>query len=111
MSDGTKKYWLDRDDDSNTRRRKKQRFDRCSVKNLNFELEMHLVVFVSVSRRDHVTACDELGEYWLTLTRGWGDYDNGNRYAHSHKNKWGVAVGYLYRDDDKLSGRRKFGAH
>jgi hypothetical protein len=208
MSDRTIKYWLDRDDDYSTQRRKKQRFNRCRVKNLNFELEMlerrksyqilfitlvvkkclrddvnfetmqmlrrklfqrikdatrgimsqihgliwrqegggngdenhhlHLVVFVSASRRDHVTACDELGEYWVTLTRGWGDYDNGNRYAHSYKNKWGVAVGYLHRDDeekreslrkliglymskvtqapvdrdedDKLSGRRKFGA-
>ncbi|VCS85338.1 Uncharacterised protein [Burkholderia pseudomallei] len=208
MFDSARKYWFDKGNDAPTQKRKKQSFNRCSIKNLNFEREMlerrksyqilfvtliikkdlrddvnfetmqmlrrklfqrikdatrgilydihgliwrqesggngdenhhlHLVVFVSASRRDHVTACDELGEYWLTLTRGWGDYDNGNRYAHSYKKKWGVAVGYLHRDDaekreslrkliglymskvtqapvardedDKLSGRRKFGA-
>ncbi|QRR12271.1 hypothetical protein GJG85_02195 [Burkholderia sp. MS389] len=206
MSDRMNKYWLDRGDDFHAQRRKKQRFNRCRIRNLSFEHEMferrksyqllfitlvikkyvrddvnfetmqtlrrklfqrikdatrgilydihgliwrqesggsgdenhhlHLVVFVSASRRDHVTACDELGEYWVALTRGWGDYDNSNRYAHSYKNRWGVAVGYLHRDDDekreslrkviglymskvtqapvdrdeddKLSGRRKF---
>jgi hypothetical protein len=208
MFDRSKKYWFDKNDDALTQRRKRQRFNRCSIRNLSFERRMldlrksykilfitlvikkhlrddvnletmqvlrrklfqrikdatrgilseihgliwrqesggngdenhhlHLVGFVSASRRDHVSACDELGAYWVALTRGWGDYDNGNRYAHSYKNKWGVAVGYLHRDDeekreslrkliglymskvtqapvdrdedDKLSGRRRFAA-
>lgn len=183
MFDSSKKYWFDKNDDALTQRRKRQRFNRCSIRNLNFERGMldlrksyqilfitliikkhlrddvnfetmqvlrrkffqrikdatrgilydihgliwrqesggsgerrgdenhhlHLVLFVSASRRDHVTACDELGEYWVALTHGWGDFDNGNRYAHSYKNKWGVAVGYLHRDDEeKRESLRKF---
>ncbi|MFC5427552.1 hypothetical protein ACFPTO_01815 [Paraburkholderia denitrificans] len=174
MSDGTSKYWLGRDDDSNTQRCKKQRFDRCRIRNLNFEIEMfdrrksyqilfitmninkslrddvnfetmqkfrrklfqrikdatrgilseihgliwrqesggngnenhhlHLVVFVSASRRDHVTACEELGEYWVALTRRWGDFDNGNRRTPSYRKKWGVAVGYIHRNDEEKRG-------
>ncbi|MGC8210066.1 hypothetical protein [Ralstonia pseudosolanacearum] len=61
---------------------------------------IHLVVFVSVSRRDHVTACEELGLEWQRITR-WGDFHNGNRYAHSYRNKWGVTVGYVHRDDEE----------
>ncbi|WP_321870422.1 hypothetical protein [Burkholderia ubonensis] len=59
---------------------------------------IHLVVFVSVSRRDHVTACEELGLEWQRITY-WGDFHNGNRYAHSYRGKWGVAIGYVHRDD------------
>jgi len=61
---------------------------------------IHLVVFVSVGRRDHVTACEELGLEWERITK-WGGFHNGNRYAHSYRNKWGVAVGYVHRDDDE----------
>ncbi|CAJ8786583.1 Uncharacterised protein [Burkholderia pseudomallei] len=61
---------------------------------------VHLVVFVSVSRRDHVTACEELGLAWERITK-WGGFHNGNRYARSYRNKWGVAVGYVHRDDDE----------
>ena len=70
---------------------------------------LHLIVFVSVSRRDHVSACDEFGDYWVeNVTNGWGDYDNGNRYAHSYRNRWGVAVGYVHRDDaEKREALRK----
>lgn len=60
---------------------------------------LHLVVWISVSRRDHVTACEELGMAWQRITQ-WGEFHNGNRYAHSYRNKWGVAVGYVHRDDD-----------
>lgn len=179
MFDSSKKYWFDKNDDASTQRRKRQRFHRCSVRNLNFErgmldlrksyqilfitliikkhlrddvnfetmqvlrrklfqrikdatrgilydihgliwrmeegddgggLHLHLVVFISASRRDHVTACDELGEYWIErITCGWGDFHNGNRYTHSYRNKWGVAVGYLHRDDEqKRESLRKF---
>lgn len=66
----------------------------------NGNQHLHLVVFVSVSRRDHVTACEELGVEWERITK-WGDFHNGNRYAHSYRNKWGVAVGYVHRDDDE----------
>ncbi|CAB3790899.1 hypothetical protein [Paraburkholderia fynbosensis] len=61
---------------------------------------LHLVVFVRASRRDHVTACEELGLEWQRITH-WGDFHSGNRYAHSYRNKWGVAVGYVHRDDDE----------
>ncbi|CAJ3747233.1 Uncharacterised protein [Burkholderia pseudomallei] len=64
---------------------------------------VHLVVFVSVSRRDHVTACEELGMVWERITQ-WGDFHNGNRYAHSYRNKWGVATGYVHRDDEEKRG-------
>ncbi|WP_334032935.1 hypothetical protein [Burkholderia gladioli] len=68
---------------------------------------IHLVVFVSVRRRDHVTACEELGLEWQRITR-WGDFHNGNRYAHSYKSKWGVAVGHVHRDDaEKREALRK----
>lgn len=68
---------------------------------------IHLVVFVSVSRRDHVIACEELGLEWKRITR-WGDFHNGNRYAHSYRSKWGVAIGYVNRDDaEKRSALRK----
>ncbi|WP_176081438.1 hypothetical protein [Paraburkholderia tropica] len=224
MLDSTKKYWFNKDDDTWTQRRKKQRFVRNQRTGLSFEEDMfelckshqilfitlnideryrddvgfrtmqgfrgtlfrrikealayeryrrsigralkddertifhdihgliwrqeagddgdgnhhlHIVAFISVSRRDHVTACDELGFAWQRITQ-WGDFHNGNRYAHSYKDKWGVAIGYVHRDDeekreslrkliglymskvtqapadreedDKLSGRRKFGA-
>ncbi|MCA8008634.1 hypothetical protein [Burkholderia cenocepacia] len=59
---------------------------------------IHLVVWVSVSRRDHVGACEELGLLWQRITQ-WGDFHNGNRYAHSYRNKWGIATGYIHRDD------------
>ncbi|VBL80406.1 hypothetical protein [Burkholderia pseudomallei] len=59
---------------------------------------VHIVAFVSDSRRDHVTACEELGLEWERITK-WGDFHNGNRYARSYRNKWGVAIGYLHRDD------------
>lgn len=174
----TEKYWFDRNDDSRTQRRKKQRFIRNQITSLAFKDEMlerykshqvlfitlnickrfredvsfatmqnyrrrlfqhikdatrgilseirgliwrmeygddggghhlHLIVFISASRRDHVTACDELGEHWIeNVTHEWGDYDNGNRYAHSYRNKWGVAVGYVHRDDaEKREALRK----
>ncbi|MFM0025303.1 hypothetical protein PQR70_03350 [Paraburkholderia madseniana] len=61
---------------------------------------IHIVAFVSVSRRDHVTACEELGMAWQRITQ-WGDFHNGNRYAHSYRNKWGVAIGYVHRDDEE----------
>jgi hypothetical protein len=61
---------------------------------------LHLVVWVSVSRRDHVTACEELGLAWQHITH-WGDFHNGNRYAHSYRNKYGVAIGYVHRDDEE----------
>lgn len=64
---------------------------------------LHLVVFVSVSRRDHVSACEELGLEWERITK-WGGFHNGNRYAHSYRNKWGVAIGYLHRDDAEKRG-------
>lgn len=64
---------------------------------------LHLVVFVSVSRRDHVTACEELGMAWQRITQ-WGDFHNGNRYTHSYRNKWGVAIGYVHRDDVEKRG-------
>lgn len=187
MFDSTKKYWFDKNDDTYTQRRKKQRFTRSRIKGLNFKEEMfelrksyqilfgtlninerhredvgfrtmqkfrdtlfqrikdahayeryrksigrplkdhertilhdihgliwrqesggsgdenqhiHLVVFVSVSRRDHVTACEELGLEWQRITQ-WGDFHNGNRYVHSYRRKWGVALGYVHRDDDE----------
>ncbi|MFP3709677.1 hypothetical protein SB783_37320 [Paraburkholderia sp. SIMBA_009] len=62
---------------------------------------LHLVVFVRASRRNHVTACDELGMAWQRMTSEWGDFDNANRYAYSYRNKWGVAVGYVHRDDEE----------
>jgi hypothetical protein len=61
---------------------------------------LHIVAFVSVSRRDHVTACEELGMAWECITQ-WGDFHNGNRYAHSYRNKWGNATGYVHRDDEE----------
>ncbi|KVU26546.1 hypothetical protein WK66_11205 [Burkholderia ubonensis] len=68
---------------------------------------IHLVVFAAVSRRDHVTACEELGMVWQRITH-WGDFHNGNRYAHSYRNKWGVAIGYVHRDDaEKRSALQK----
>ncbi|MFM0722394.1 hypothetical protein PQQ53_01715 [Paraburkholderia strydomiana] len=181
MFDSSKKYWFDKNDDYDTRRRKKQCFTRSQITGLDFKGEMlderdsyqilfltakvkelfrddvnfptmqnyrrrlfrrikdardyarshrikeknrtilhdiygliwrqeygedggshhvHLIVFVSVSRRDHVTACEELGMVWQRIT-GWGDFHNGNRYAHSYRNKWGVATGYLHRNDEE----------
>ncbi|MFL9993377.1 hypothetical protein PQR34_21700 [Paraburkholderia sediminicola] len=47
-----------------------------------------------------MTACEELGMAWQRITR-WGDFDNANRYAHSYRNKWGVAIGYVHRDDEE----------
>lgn len=68
---------------------------------------IHLVVFSSVSRRDHVRACEELGMAWQRITQ-WGDFHNGNRYANSYRNKWGVAIGYVHRDDaEKRSALQK----
>ncbi|WP_333986809.1 hypothetical protein [Burkholderia cepacia] len=68
---------------------------------------IHLVVFSAVSRRDHVRACEELGMAWQRITQ-WGDFHNGNRYAHSYRNKWGVAIGYVHRDDaEKRSALQK----
>jgi hypothetical protein len=68
---------------------------------------LHLIVFVSVSRRDHVQACEDLGLKWEDMTP-WGDFHNGNRHTYSYKNKWGVAVGYMHRDDeDKQEALRK----
>ncbi|AIP63089.1 inovirus-type Gp2 protein [Burkholderia thailandensis] len=61
---------------------------------------VHLVVFAAVSRRDHVSACEELGLEWERITK-WGGFHNGNRYAHSYRNKWGVATGYVHRDDEE----------
>ncbi|WP_442807654.1 hypothetical protein [Trinickia soli] len=194
MFDSSKKYWFDKNDDSPTQKRKKQRFVRNRITGLDFEDEMfdehnscqilfptlnakkpfrydvgfrtmqrfrkimferikdahayerkrkrmgrplkghertilndihaliwrqesggdgdenqhvHLVVFVSVSRRDHVSACEELGLEWERITK-WGGFHNGNRYAHSYRNKWGVAVGYVHRDDhEKREALRK----
>ncbi|CAK0405404.1 Uncharacterised protein [Burkholderia pseudomallei] len=37
---------------------------------------------------------------WERITK-WGGFHNGNRYAHAYRNKWGVAVGYVHRDDDE----------
>lgn len=70
---------------------------------------LHLVVFLSVSRRDHARACDELGLYWIhDVTHGWGDFDNPARYRRDYKNRFGVAIGYLHRnDDDKREALRK----
>lgn len=187
MFDSFKKYWFDRNDDSDTQRRKKQRFIRNHNTALNFEDDMfvrhkshqvlfitlnikpcfrddvsfkimqkfrddffrrikdarayarerkrlgkpiqdhrrtilhdlrgliwrqeygedggahhvHVVAFVSVSRRDHMAACDELGIEWERITCGWGASHNGNRYTHSYRNKWGVAIGYVHRDDEE----------
>ncbi len=62
---------------------------------------LHLIVFISASRRDHVTACEELGIHWIrNVTHTWGDFDNGNRYSRSYRNKWGVAVGHVHRDEE-----------
>ncbi|MFM0620004.1 hypothetical protein PQR37_38775 [Paraburkholderia nemoris] len=189
MFDSSKKYWFDRNDDSHTRRRKKQRFVRNQRTGLEFEEDMfelckshqilfptlnvnerfrddvgfrtmqkfrgtlfqrikdahayeryrrsigrplkdhertilhdihgliwrqetgydggcehvHLVVFVSVSRRDHVRACEELGMAWNRITK-WGSFDNANRYAHTYSKKWGVAIGYVHRNDEEKRG-------
>ncbi|WP_032954898.1 hypothetical protein [Bordetella hinzii] len=62
---------------------------------------VHVVAFVSVRRRDHVAACDDLGMEWERITRGWGTFHNGNRYRHSYRDKWGVAIGYVHRNDDE----------
>lgn len=62
---------------------------------------LHLVVFVSASRRAHGAACDDLGMEWIRAAYGWGDFHSGNRHAHSYRNKWGIAVGYVHRDDEK----------
>ncbi len=44
---------------------------------------------------------------WQRITQ-WGDFHNGNRYAHSYRNKWGVAIGYVHRDDaEKRSALQK----
>ncbi|URF04134.1 hypothetical protein [Cupriavidus campinensis] len=68
---------------------------------------IHIVAFVSVSRRDHATACEELGLEWQRITK-WGDFHNGNLYAHSYRSKWGVAIGYVHRDDaEKRSALQK----
>ncbi|MFM0190117.1 hypothetical protein PQR25_30410 [Paraburkholderia nemoris] len=191
MFDSTKKYWFNKDDDTHTQQRKKQRFLRNQRTGLNFEEDMfelrkscqilfptliikelfrndvgfrtmqklrdilfqrikdahayerkrrrmgrpleehertifhdiygfvwrqecggdgdenphlHLVVFIRASRRNHRMACDELGMAWQRITSGWGDFHNGNRYAHSYRNKWGVAVGYVHRNDDEKRG-------
>lgn len=193
MFDSTKKYWFNKDDDTYTQRRKKQRFVRNQRTGLNFEEDMfelrkshqilfptlnvneryrddvgfrtmqvfrdtlfrrikdahayeryrrsigrplkdhertilhdihgliwrqesgenggsehlHLVVFVRSSRRDHVGACEELGLEWQRITH-WGDFHNGNRYAHSYRSKWGVAIAYVHRDDaEKRSALQK----
>jgi hypothetical protein len=195
MIDSSKKYWFDKNDDSYTQKRKKQRFIRNQITGLNFADEMfelrkshqilfptlkiherfrddvtfitmqgyrdrlfqrikdahayerkrrrigkplkdyertilndihgliwrqeygedggahhiHIVAFVSVSRRDSVTACEDLGMAWVRVTNGWGGFHNGNRYVHSYRNKWGVAIGYVHRDDtEKRSALQKF---
>lgn len=64
---------------------------------------VHLVVFVSVSRRDHVRACEELGMAWNRITK-WGSFDNANRYARTYSKKWGIAIGYVHRNDEEKRG-------
>jgi len=62
---------------------------------------IHIVAFISVRRRDHGSAREDLGMEWERIARGWGTFHPRARYRHAYRHKWGVATGYVHRDDDE----------
>lgn len=60
MFDSGKKYWFDKDGDALTQKRKRQCFDRCRLRNLNFEREMlerrksYQILFITLIIKKHL---------------------------------------------------------
>jgi hypothetical protein len=66
-------------------------------------LHLHLVIFYETGRSGDVSICRALGEYWVDeITRGWGSYRNSNANKERFRNRWGIAVGLIYRDNHEM---------
>lgn len=63
-------------------------------------LHLHLIIFYDGSRRGDIYIAQCIGEYWVKMTGGWGDYRNSNAQKAMHAlYGHGVGTGQINRHD------------